>query len=530
MCETDFLVIGSGVAGLYTAIRAAAHGTVALVTKGGLLDSNTWYAQGGIAAALGREDSPQEHLRDTLHAGAGLCVEDAVAVLVADGPHRIGDLISLGAQFDRDASGELLLGREAAHSRRRIVHARGDATGAEVAESLARYAAQTPNLQIMENHLAVDLLLVGNSCAGALLLAPDGRLIQCLARGTVLATGGCGQVFRYTTNPTVATGDGLAIAARAGATLLDMEFVQFHPTALAFTENPMPLVSEAVRGEGAKLITDQGDRFMPQVHPWAELAPRDVVARAIFDMMQQGHKVYLDATGIRTRFSERFPTIYRLCMERGVDPQHSPIPVAPAAHFMMGGVETNTDGATSVARLYACGEVACTGVHGANRLASNSLLEGMVFAERVAQSLQQTPMLRSGDKAAAAPPNSPVLPPSAQLQPAAQAVMERIKTIMWSSVGIVRTGAGLNQANEELQKLRSLPEAATYPVANMLGVAQCIAQAAATRQESRGGHYRRDYPAEDPTWAEKRIAFDKSGLHAVPLTRLQPQTHEPATR
>ncbi len=374
--QTDFLIIGSGIAGLYTAIRAAAHGRVTLVTKGKLLDSNTWHAQGGVAAALSSEDSPQSHLIDTLQAGAGLCLEDAVAILVSDGPQRILDLISLGTQFDRNTRGELLLGQEAAHSQRRIVHARGDATGAEIAESLAAYVVRTANLRILENCLALDLLLSGDGCTGAVLFH-EGRLLRCHARATVLATGGCGQVYRYTTNPPVATGDGFAMAARAGARLKDMEFVQFHPTALATDENPMPLISEAVRGEGAILVNEAGERFMPAIHAGAELAPRNVVASAIFDQMQNGHRVYLDATHMGERFTTRFPTIFRLCRTHGVDPRTEHIPVAPSAHFIMGGIETDTEGHTNVPGLLACGEVACTGVHGANRLASNSLLEGM---------------------------------------------------------------------------------------------------------------------------------------------------------
>jgi len=515
--KTDFLVIGSGVAGLYTAIRAATHGNVTLVTKGELLESNTWYAQGGIAAALGREDSPLAHLQDTLQAGAGLCVEDAVAVLVAEGPHRIYDLINFGTHFDRDASGELVLGKEAAHSMRRIVHARGDATGAEVAESLADFAARTANLRILRGHLALELLLTDGCCAGAILQSPTGELIHCAARGTVLATGGCGQLYMNTTNPAVATGDGLAMAARAGATLLDMEFVQFHPTALSITENPMPLVSEAVRGEGALLVNEQGERFMLAIHKWAELAPRDIVARAIFHQMQQGHRVYLDATHLGERFPVRFPNIFHLCRERGVDPRKELIPVAPAAHFMMGGVQTNTEGRTSVPHLYACGEVACTGVHGANRLASNSLLEGMVFAERVAQSLKELPDLDS-QTSKAVPAAKPAIQPSAAERTETERLAQRIRSIMWEYAGIVRSGTGLKQAQAELAQIRQHPLAQTYPVANMCLVAEQIVTAALTRQESRGGHFRQDYPQEDSYWADKRVALTPDGAHVVNLT------------
>ncbi len=504
--QTDFLIIGSGIAGLYTAIRAAAHGRVTLVTKGKLLDSNTWHAQGGVAAALSSEDSPQSHLIDTLQAGAGLCLEDAVAILVSDGPQRILDLISLGTQFDRNTRGELLLGQEAAHSQRRIVHARGDATGAEIAESLAAYVVRTANLRILENCLALDLLLSGDGCTGAVLFH-EGRLLRCHARATVLATGGCGQVYRYTTNPPVATGDGFAMAARAGARLKDMEFVQFHPTALATDENPMPLISEAVRGEGAILVNEAGERFMPAIHAGAELAPRNVVASAIFDQMQNGHRVYLDATHMGERFTTRFPTIFRLCRTHGVDPRTEHIPVAPSAHFIMGGIETDTEGHTNVPGLLACGEVACTGVHGANRLASNSLLEGMVFAERVAQAL---PVREPAGGAATADTPQPLLAvPSAGMPAAdaAAATAELVRRVMWDQAGIVRTDEGLAAAEKELQTAAAAGAGRLYPTANMLETALAIVRSARLRQESRGGHYRRDYPAEDAEWASRHVVI-----------------------
>lgn len=516
--ETDFLIIGSGVAGLFTAIRAAEHGSVVLVTKAGLLDSNTWYAQGGIAAAISQDDSPQAHLQDTLQAGAGLCVEDAVAILVNEGPQRIFDLISLGTRFDRSASGELALGKEAAHSCRRIVHARGDATGAEVAESLADCAKRTSRLSILEECVALDLLIANGRCLGAVLLSATGESIRCLARGTVLATGGCGQLFDYTTNPAVATGDGYALAARAGAHLVDMEFVQFHPTALATDESPMPLISEAVRGEGARLVDPQGQRFMHAIHPLGELAPRDVVARAIFTQMQRGHSVYLDATHMGQHFATRFPTIFQICRERGIDPRQEPMPVAPAAHFMMGGIDTNTQGATAVPGLFACGEVACTGVHGANRLASNSLLEGLVFAERVARALKDMPIPTPQERSMAQPAGPMMHPPATTSVRKVQDLIHQLQQLMWNAAGIMRTGESLSKAQEELRSLSTSQAASVYPAGNMLQVAWAIVTAALQRWESRGGHYRKDFPASNSTWAKRRIRVSLSGLDIISLS------------
>ncbi len=381
-----FLVIGSGVAGLHTAWRAAGSGDVMVLTKRSLFDSATAYAQGGIAAALGAGDSPELHRRDTLAAGAALCDAAAVEVLVEEGPARVRELATAGADFDRDTEGKLKLGREAAHSRRRIVHAHGDQTGAEVARTLIERVRATPGITVSEKTRVLDLIVENGQCVGVRATVA-GRATEFIADATILATGGCGQVYRYTTNPVVATGDGFAIAHRAGVRLADMEFVQFHPTALDTPENPLALISEAVRGEGAVLVNDRGDRFMLGEHKLAELAPRDVVARAIFREQRSGRKVFLDATMFERPFAERFPGIYALCRARGIDPDTDLIPVTPAAHYMMGGVVTDLAGRASLARLYACGEVARTGVHGANRLASNSLLEGLVFAERVARDL-----------------------------------------------------------------------------------------------------------------------------------------------
>src|SRR5919108_6139276 len=392
--RTRFLVVGSGVAGLHTAWRASEHGNVLLLTKRSLFDSATSYAQGGIAAALGAGDSPELHRRDTLAAGAALCDAEAVHVLVEEGPARVRELHAAGADFDLDPGGRFLLGREAAHSTNRIVHAHGDQTGAEVARTLIARVKESPRVTVAEKARVLDLIVHSDECIGVR-ASIAGKPTEVIADVTVLATGGCGQVYRYTTNPVVATGDGYALAHRAGVTVADMEFVQFHPTALDTPENPLQLISEAVRGEGAILVNDRGERFMTNRYRLAELAPRDVVAREIFRQQRRGHRVYLDARKLGARFADRFPGIFALCMARGIDPRRDLIPVTPAAHYMMGGIVTDLCGKSSMERLYAVGEVARTGVHGANRLASNSLLEGLVFAERVARDLSNTAELKA---------------------------------------------------------------------------------------------------------------------------------------
>lgn len=481
-----FLVVGSGVAGLHTAWRAAECDDVIVVTKRSLFDSASAYAQGGIAAALGAGDSPELHRKDTLAAGAALCDAAAVQVLVEEGPARVRELQTAGAAFDLDPSGQLLLGREAAHSTNRIVHAHGDQTGAEVVRTLVARVTESANVRVLEKTRVLDLIVRDGECVGVR-ASVAGRPVEIIADATVLATGGCGQVYRYTTNPVVATGDGFALGARAGATLADMEFVQFHPTALDTPENPLALVSEAVRGEGAILVNARGERFMAAVHPAAELAPRDVVARAIYAEQRDG-RVYLDARDIGARFSERFPGIFALCTARGIDPRRDLIPVTPAAHYMMGGVATDLCGRSSMARLYACGEVARTGVHGANRLASNSLLEGLVFAERAARDLVGTTPLR------AVPRPESWQVPALRDRGAAQVAADRVRAIMWQHVGISRTEQGLTAAIELLSGLgERLPEGATEEL-NMVQTGLLIANAALERRESRGGHYREDYP------------------------------------
>jgi L-aspartate oxidase len=495
--RTRFLVVGSGVAGLHTAWRASAHGEVLLLTKMSLFDSATAYAQGGIAAALGAGDSPALHRQDTLAAGAALCDAAAVQVLVEEGPARVRELQTAGAQFDLDPSGKLVLGREAAHSKNRIVHSHGDQTGAEVARTLVARVRESKRIRVLEKARVLDLIVRRGTCYGVR-ASIAGHATRIIADATVLATGGCGQIYRYTTNPVVATGDGYAIAHRAGVTLADMEFVQFHPTALDTPENPLALVSEAVRGEGAILVNARGVRFMRGRHKLAELAPRDVVARAIFREQRHG-PVYLDARKLGERFVERFPGIFSLCQARGIDPRTDLIPVTPAAHYMMGGVVTDLSGRSSAARLYAVGEVARTGVHGANRLASNSLLEGLVFAERVARDLANNEPL------AKAPALGRWKVPPLADRGAAQVAADSIRAVMWDNAGIARTAPGLRRARAMLEQIgERLPVGATEEW-NMLQTAQLVVEAALLRKESRGGHYRTDFPRPKPVWKGRHI-------------------------
>lgn len=497
--RTGVLVVGSGVAGLHTAWRASQHVEVLLLTKRSLFDSATSYAQGGIAAALGAGDSPALHRRDTLAAGAALCDAAAVQVLVEEGPARVRELHSAGAAFDLEPNtGQFLLGREAAHSRKRIVHAHGDQTGAEVARTLIHRVRRSKKVRVLEKARVLDLILHRGECVGVR-ASVAGRATEIVADVTVLATGGGGQVYRYTTNPVVATGDGYAIAHRAGVTLSDMEFVQFHPTALDTPENPLALVSEAVRGEGATLVNDRGVRFMKKSHRLKELAPRDIVARAIVRQQRAGHRVFLDARMLSRTFSRRFPGILALCQARGIDPRRDLIPVTPAAHYMMGGIVTDLCGRSSLPRLYAVGEVSRTGVHGANRLASNSLLEGLVFAERVARDVTQRQPVSSIPK-----PGQWTVPVLKD-RGAAQVAADTIRDIMWRDAGVIRTAAALRSARGRLEEIeRRLPVGATEEL-NLVQTAQLIVEGALRRKESRGGHYRSDFPRAKSAWRKRHI-------------------------
>jgi L-aspartate oxidase len=498
--RTRFLVVGSGVAGLHAAWRAAEHGPVILLTKRSLFDSATAYAQGGIAAALGAGDSPALHRRDTLAAGAALCDAAAVQVLVEEGPTRVLELQTAGARFDLAPDGTLKLGREAAHSAHRIVHAQGDQTGAEVARTLRVKVDEAADVDVREFARVLELLVHEGQCAGVR-VSLAGRPVEILADATVLATGGCGQVYRYTTNPQVSTGDGFAIAHRAGVRLADMEFVQFHPTALATSENPLALISEAVRGEGAVLCNARGERFMAARHRLADLAPRDVVAREIFREQQRSGEVFLDARPIGRRFRTRFPGITALCAARGLDPTRQLIPVTPAAHYMMGGIVTDLRGRSSLPRLYAVGEVARTGVHGANRLASNSLLEGLVFAERVARDLAGTPRRLPVPRA-----RRWSVPPLDD-RGAAQVAADAVRALMWEHAGIARTARGLRTCLKALDAVEARLPAGATEERNLLDTARLIAQAALLRKESRGGHYRSDYPSRRRAWKGRQITW-----------------------
>jgi len=511
--QTDYLVIGSGIAGLYTALKAGAFAKVAVLTKRKLADSNTEYAQGGIAAAIHDTDSPSLHRTDTLEAGAGLCDEEAVEVLVHEGPARVRELINLGAQFDRQGN-ELAFTREAAHSRRRILHA-GDSTGLEIQSTLTRQVKESVNITIYENHLVIDLLVDKDTCCGALVWdSRTGQARVFRSKAVVLASGGAGQVFKYTTNPDVATGDGVAIAYRAGAALMDLEFFQFHPTALYLPGAPRFLISEAVRGEGAILKNNLGERFMPRYHPRAELASRDIVARSIINEMERtgSTHVYLDLSRLDAdKIKKRFPTISKTCAQYGIDIARQMIPVAPAAHYMMGGVKTNVDGETTVKGLYACGEVACQGVHGANRLASNSLLDGLVFGERIVCK-SRAYVAETALRADFYVHYEDLLEP---LAGDIQDIKNKIREIMWEQVGLIRTEAELKQAIwwfenfAYILKHRSAgPE--SMEMMNLYILGRIIAEAARLRRESRGGHYRLDFPERDDRNWQRHIVLQNS--------------------
>ncbi|MGX4582970.1 L-aspartate oxidase [Paenibacillus chitinolyticus] len=514
--KTDVIIIGAGIAGLFTALQASASQRVLLITKKSLLDSNTRYAQGGIAAVISDEDSPEYHLQDTLVAGAGLCSRDAVDVLVHEGPQGVQDLIRMGTQFDLE-NGEIALTKEGAHSQRRILHANGDATGAEIVRALSENTKNNPSIEIWDDHIVIDLITADGECCGALVQKPDGQRVYVQGNATVLCTGGAGQLFRYTTNPDVATGDGVAIAYRAGADIRDMEFIQFHPTVLVYPGAPRFLISEAVRGEGAYLRNIKGERFMEKYHPQLELAPRDVVARAIVSEIEETGSsfIYLDITHEPEQMiRHRFPTIYETCLSFGLDLTSDWIPVAPAAHYMMGGVKTDLHGETNIKRLFACGEVSSTGVHGANRLASNSLSEAIVFGRRIidrirslAPLLNRVPQTGEGTSARTELPKQAMVEKKLKLQ-----------KVMVRYAGVRRDAAGLQRGLDELKRhLPSFDSCLTrredYEFANLLTCALLTAEAALRREESRGGHYREDFPQRrDEQWLKHTVLNRECGL------------------
>ncbi|WP_223690953.1 L-aspartate oxidase [Leifsonia poae] len=494
------VVVGSGVAGLIAALEASRRHEVIVVTKSELSESNTAYAQGGIAAAVFADDSVESHIADTLRAGAGLNVREAVEALCAEGPDRIRDLIAFGVAFDQ-AGDQLARGLEAAHSSARVLHAGGDATGAEIERALVR-AVRASAAELVENAFLTDLLVDGGVVRGIEVLRADGRVVEIAADAVILASGGAGQLYSHTTNPRVTTGDGVAAAWRAGAALADLEFYQFHPTALAIPGSF--LVSEAVRGEGAVLRNAAGERFMLDVHPDAELAPRDVVARGIAVEMaaQGGAPVLLDATALGAEFlARRFPTIDAACRAAGLDWARTPVPVTPAAHYWMGGVATDTRGRSTLPGLYAVGEVACTGAHGANRLASNSLLEGIVFAHRAAADL-------TGGVAAADEWGFPEWLAETDADDAAHSVPQRadatpveraaLRDLLWDAAGVHRTHQALETAASTLAGWRAAggehPSQTQREDANLLDLARLVVSAALEREESRGAHFRSDFP------------------------------------
>lgn len=516
--DTDYLVIGSGIAGLNFALLAAEHGRVVIITKKQPNDTNTNWAQGGVAAVLASDDSFEQHVTDTLVAGDGLCDRKIVELCVNEGPAQVQRLLDVGVRLARDPSGALDLGREGAHTKHRVVHWQ-DVTGREIQRALSEAVAKHPNITVLDNHIAIDLLSMAKyggdpACFGAYVLeSQTGAVKTICARATVLATGGTGKVYIYTSNPDVATGDGVAMAYRIGAECADLEFVQFHPTVLYHPHAGSFLISEALRGEGGVLRLASGETFMDKYHPMKSLASRDVVARAIdHELKKSGaDSVYLDMTHLDPTFVRgRFPNIYERCLSLGLDITTQPIPVVPAAHYMCGGVQTDENGATTIRGLYAIGECACTGLHGANRLASNSLLEGMVFSTRAAAAVREAPRLRP----------SKVAPwSSGNATDSNDAIVvtlnwDEIRRFMWSYVGIVRSDKRLERARRRIEILRD--EIREYYIdfkitsdlvelRNLALVAHLIIESARRRKESRGLHFTLDYPDKLPEAVHSEI-------------------------
>ncbi len=537
---TDVVIVGSGVAGLSTALALGSHSVQVLTKTDSLAGGSSLWAQGGIAAAMSEEDSAAEHAADTLAAGAGLSDPDAVDLLTRSAGRHILQLVARGARFDHDDAGRLILGREGAHSHRRILHANGDATGAEMVRALVaalvaeKEAREDGSLRVFKSAFAQDLVLDdAGHVTGVMARHSDGRLVLHAASAVVLATGGTGQLFRHTTNPTEATGDGLAMAARAGAHLADLPFIQFHPTALNVEADPLPLLTEALRGEGAILIDDAGERFMLAEHPLAELAPRDVVARAIWRRQQQGQHIALDATkAVGEAFPTRFPTVWAACRRHGIDPRHEPMPVTPAAHYAMAGIATDDLGRSSLPGLWACGEVSATGVHGANRLASNSLLEALVFGARVAEDIAvQASADLQGEVAMTVRARAGLVrrePWLGESTPEHLADLhERVRTLMWRQVGLERTRSGLVSAEAWLAGMAEQLPAEPSATHNLITIGRLVAAGALVREESRGAHCRLDHPQSRPAAAQRsfwKYAPESEGLPLVPALGVRCET------
>ncbi len=513
--ETDgALILGAGIAGLFTALKLSPLPCLVLAgSRPGTSGSSAW-AQGGIAAAVGEGDDWRDHAADTMAAGAGLCDAGIVDLVAREAPDRIADLVAYGAPFDRDANGNLALGLEAAHSRARIVHVGGDRAGAEISRTLAQRVLETPSIRVLEGFHAVELAMEGGRVTGLFARngsASNARLVLFRARAVIFATGGLGALYAVTTNPLESRGEGLGMAARAGAVIADAEFVQFHPTAIAIGRDPAPLATEALRGEGAVLVNEAGARFMSAVHKDGELAPRDIVARAIHRQIAGGHKVFLDCReAIGAKFAAHFPTVNAACLSAGIDPALQPIPVAPAAHYHMGGIASDAHGRTSLEGLWVAGECASTGLHGANRLASNSLLEGLVFGARVADDVKGT--LKSGDMRG--------LPP-APAGLALAAPPHVLRAAMSSLVGLERSAQGLG---ESLAVIERLERHAGGDLVNMLAAARMVASAALARTESRGAHWRSDFPGTAKTGTRSFLTLAQAARitrEILPLARAQ---------